>query len=132
MASYPDITRSAELTSFLTTLHKAIEVRASVESESRRTIDKVMQALEQQRPSVSMEPVWLPACEHLDTAMENIAMYASRDDQPEPVSASAETLVAHAQAMLAVVLKIAWWNRTVGVEHGSPFCTCECECHAHG
>ncbi len=114
--------RSVELTSFLTTLHQAIVERAGAESESHQVTEKIMHALQEHRPSASPEPVWLPVCEHIVNAMNNVAHYASKD-QGAPVRPNVKTLVAHAQAMLAIAPMLAWWYRTVDVDPGSPFAT---------
>lgn len=102
-------------------MHEAILERARVESDSRLTIDKAMQALQEPRPSAPPEPVWLPVCEHLEVAMENVAIYVSQEDQAEPINSKLESLVAHAQAMLAVAPQLACWHRTHDLEPGSPF-----------
>ncbi len=115
--------RSAELTAFLSTLHEAILERASAESNSRLTIDKVMQALQEQQPSASPEPAWLPVCDCIEDALDNVTVHASQESQGKAVNTQVETLVAHAQALRVIAPKLNWWQRTADVEPGSAFAT---------
>lgn len=117
--------RSIELTTFLTSLHNAITERAPTGSRSGDVIEKIMQALKIEHPAASLKPVWLPTCEHLEDAMENITLFASQDIQGQASINRASSLVAHAQALQAIAPKLAWWQRTVDVEPDKPFS------HAH-
>lgn len=113
--------RSTELTAFITSLHDAILQRSGAESDTYRITEKIMQALHEYKPSDSVKPVWLPACEYLEEAMENVAIYASEEIEEQPHSSGATSLVAHARAMQALAPKLAWWHRTVDVAPSSPF-----------
>lgn len=114
-------TRSNELTAFLTTLHTAIDERTQSDSDTRKITEKVMHALQDQRPAAALNPVWLPVCEHIEDAMENVAIEASQEIQDQPHGSRAESLVAHAQALRAIAPSLIWWHRTADVEPGSPF-----------
>jgi len=112
--------RSAQLTAFLNTMHLAIVERASTQSDAYRAITRIMQALKEERPAATPEPVWLPPCDHLDNAMQNVAIQASLETEAQPVRAS-ESLVKHAQALLDIAPTLTWWHRTADVEPRSPF-----------
>lgn len=114
-------TRSAELTAFLTSLNSAIQGRSCVGSDLHRITEKIMQALEVKKPSAPQEPVWLPACEYLEGALENVAINASQEIEGHSHSTGAKSLVAHAQALRALAPKLAWWHRTNELEPDSAF-----------
>ena len=117
-------TRSTELSTFLRTLHSAIIERASPQSDAYRTTTKIMQALTVERTVKTPEPVWLPPCEYLTDAVDNIAMQASQQNEEIPSNTS-DSLVEHARALLDIAPMLTWWHRTADVEPASPFA------HAH-
>jgi len=113
-------TRSAQLTAFLNTMHSAIVERTSTQSDAYRATTRIMQALKEEREAATPEPVWLAPCEHLDNAMENVAIQASLETEGQPARASA-SLVEHTRALLDIAPTLAWWHRTADVKLGSPF-----------
>ena len=115
-------TRSAELTAFLNSLHSAITERAATESDERQCIEKIMRALQIEQPSASPQPGWLPVCELLDEAVNNVTLYAAEKNAAQ-VTSSSSSLVDHAQALLALSPQLAWWHRTADVVPGSPMAT---------
>ena len=115
-------TRSAELTAFLNSLHSAITERAATESDERQCIEKIMRALQIEQPSASPQPGWLPVCDLLDEAVNNVTVNAAEENDGQ-ASPCGSNLVDHAQALLALSPQLAWWHRTADVVPGSAMAT---------
>lgn len=105
-------TRSAELTTFLESLERAVDERAGPESDARRVTRTIMRALEAERPSTPPEPASLPVCALLDDALDEVATSASQEHS---------SLIEHAQALHALSPQLAWWRRPDAGQPGEPF-----------
>lgn len=112
--------RSVELSAFLATLQLAILERAKPGSESLLIIKKVMQVLEMPtlevaQPVASKTPLWLPVCELLNDAVQDLTARAlnkpsTTKPSTHPISFPSN-LVDHAQALNALAPKLSWWRR---------------------
>lgn len=113
-------TRSAELNSFLDSLHKAISERAEVDSDAFLAAEKIMHALQTEQVSGSTESSWLPVCSLLEEAVENVSANAAEKQSAQQLSSNSAALD-HARALLALSPALSWWHRTADVIPGSPF-----------
>ena len=114
--------RSKELTAFLKTLHTAIVERAQPESDSLIVTEKIMGALHIEHPASSPVPTWLPVCELIDVAINNVTKVTAEQKAPHQ-SSSNLSLIDHAQALSALAPQLTWWHRTANVLPGSSFAT---------
>ena len=112
--------RSAELTTFLMSLHEAITERAESDRVERQVIEKIMTALRIEQPQASVKQVWLPVCGLLDEAVKNVMTNVTEKGHNQ---LTASNLMDHARAILALAPQLAWWHRTIDVEPGSPMAT---------
>lgn len=112
--------RSAELSAFLKSLHRAIAELAQADSDALRATEKIMQALQVEQTSASPEPVWLPTCEFLDDAIDNVCTSGSGKSTAQRFPFNS-CLVEHAQAMRNLSSQLAWWHRPDAARVGEPF-----------
>lgn len=115
-------TRSAELTAFLNSLHKAVAERAQADSDALRVTDKIMRALQVEQPSAPPKPSWLPLCAILEDAVRNVVMSVSGESPEQPIPFNS-SIVDHAQALHALAPQLAWWHRPDAARWGMPFAT---------
>ena len=103
-------TRSAELSAFLKSLHSAIAERAHADSEVFQVTEKIMGALQAERPPASPEPAWLPACEFLNDAINNVVGSAAGENSAQRIVFDS-SVVENAQALQSLAPRLAWWRR---------------------
>ena len=128
--------REPELQRFISSLNDALLAKLTPESPAYEVTGKIMSALQTVASSTVAQAHSFSVCNLLGAVVDELAPGAPRDIDSSPrdnISAARGTsartapasatssVVAHAQSLLALTNRIAWWQRPDAVKVGEPF-----------